>query len=125
MDDLDPIWIDLPHVRIRRSLDLNEGRLNAFVVQLEYDVAGSGTDDPDWRVVARFDHEATSAGGHDVTEEGLHLDIYRNEERIHRLWGFPRLPAGQAMRFAEETLLVRSERLIARFERWHDLDRGP
>lgn len=124
MVELDPIWIDWPYARIRRELDVDSGHVDSFTVQLEYDLAAfsPAPDDADWRVVARFDHDATAPGGHDVTAEGMHLDIYRDGERYERLWGFPTLPAGRAMRYAEEVLRVRGARLISRFERWHDTD---
>lgn len=125
MVELEPIWIDWPHARIRRELDIDHGTVIRFVVQLEYNVAAHSSShiEPDWRVVARFDHDAMAPGGHDVTEEGLHLDIYRDGHRYQRLRGFPLLPAGRAMRFAEETFRVRARRLLARFEQWHDIDR--
>lgn len=122
--ELDPIWIDWPYARIRRELDVHGGRVNSFTVQLEYDLAAFSPDShgADWRVVARFDHDAISPGGHDVTEEGLHLDIYRHGARYERLWGFPTLPAGRAMRYAEATLRARGARLISRFEQWHGVE---
>jgi hypothetical protein len=92
------------------------------VVQLEYDVAANEGSVPSWRVVARFDHDASSAGGHDVSEEGLHLDVYRDGERYARARSFPRIPPGESMRYAEGYLRQHADRLLARFERWHDLD---
>lgn len=126
MAELDPLWVDWPRARIRRELDVEQGTVARFVVQLEYNVAvGSrGSDDPDWRVVARFDHDATSGGGHDVASEGLHLDVYRDGERYERLRGFPDLPLGRAMRYSERYLRSHSDRLLARFEAWHAIDRA-
>lgn len=119
---LDPIWIDWPYARIRRIIETDEGTVSRFVVQLEYDAAADEGSVSSWRVVARFDHDAASAGGHDVSEEGLHLDVYRDGERYARARGFPRLPPGTAMRYAEDYLRQHAERLLVRFERWHDLD---
>jgi len=50
-----------------------------FTVQLEY------RHDDEWREVVRYDHDGTDiGGGHDVTEEGLHIDIYRDGEQYRR-----------------------------------------
>ncbi|QZA87874.1 hypothetical protein K0C01_08695 [Salinarchaeum sp. IM2453] len=35
----------------------------------------------DWREVVRYDHDQDAPGGHDITEEGLHIDIYRDGEK--------------------------------------------
>lgn len=125
MVDLEPIWIDWPRARIRRELDIDHGSVIRFVVQLEYNIAtvADAVDDPAWRVVARFDHDSTSPAGHDVTKEGLHLDIYRDGDRYERLRGFPMLPAGRSMRYAEDFLQTHVMRLLTRFEQWHDIDR--
>ena len=126
MDEIEPIWIRWPHARIRRELRTESGEIVRFVVQLEYDVAAAteGDSSPAWCVVARFDHDVTIEGGHDVTAEGLHLDIYRNGERYDRLWDFPTLSPGAAMRYCEAYLMNWSELFLARFERWHGI-RGP
>lgn len=126
MAELDPVWIEWPHARVRRNLDIDHGVVTRFVVQLEYNIATLKPDveAPEWCVVARFDHDSTSPGGHDITQEGLHLDIYRDGERFERLKGFPTFPAGRAMRYCEEYLLRYSAQLLSRFEYWHEL-RGP
>lgn len=123
MTELDPLWIDWPHARIRRELDTDQDTVTRFVVQLEYNIATVASDysDPEWRVVARFDHDTTTEGGHDVTDEGLHLDIYRDGARYQRSRSFPTLPPGKAMRYAESYLQTHSDQLLARFEQWHDL----
>lgn len=124
MAEIDPIWIDWPRARIRRRFEADGGSITEFVVQLEYDIDAIPTEqsEPAWRAVARFDHDSTSEGGHDVTEEGLHLDVYRDGERYRRIRGFPRLSPGPAMRYCEEYLMANADRLLARFEGWHDID---
>lgn len=124
MVEIEPIWIDWPRARIRREICVDSGSITRFVVQLEYDPDADLRCDgsESWRVVARFDHDATSGGGHDITEEGLHLDIYRDGIRYRRAWGFPRLSPDRAMRYCERYLERNSGRLIARFEDWHDFD---
>lgn len=125
MVEIEPIWITWPYARIRRVLNTERGTITRFVVQLEYDVATASPGDsrPEWHVVARFDHDSTSEGGHDVTEEGLHLDVYRDGERHARARSFPMIPPGPAMRYAENYFRQHADRLLARFELWHDL--GP
>lgn len=83
MSELDPSWIRWPYARIRRELVTEQGEVRRFVAQLEYDVAATptGQSTPDWRTVARFDHDISGEQSHDVREEGLHMDIYRNGEK--------------------------------------------
>lgn len=126
MVEIEPIWIDWPRARVRRVIETDGGSMARFVVQLEYDLAAETESAPAWRVVARFDHDVASAGGHDVTEEGLHLDVYREGKRYARARNFPKLPPGPAMRYAESYLRQHADLLLARFERWHDLaPKGP
>jgi hypothetical protein len=68
-------------VRIGRSgccvgvgFDRVPTRIPRFLVQLHYADASTL---PTWRVIARFDHNATSATGHNVYHEGLHVDVTR------------------------------------------------
>ncbi|MFB6353088.1 MAG: hypothetical protein ABEJ92_03290 [Halobacteriales archaeon] len=87
------------------------------MVQLEYRLEG------DWREVVRYDHdpEGPDEVAHDVTEEGLHVDIYRDGEKIEteRLTG--PMPADVAFNTAEEHLTEHLERIVRRFERWHGI----
>ena len=86
------------------------------MVQPEYDVSAAEKSVPEWREVARFDYDATSDGGHDVTEEGLHLDVYRDGERYARSHSFPRLPPGAAIRFGEHYRREHADRFLGRFK---------
>lgn len=83
---IEPLWVEWPYARIRRSFRIHDGVPERFVVQLEYNL--NAPDDvlaePDWAQVARFDHEPDNPMGHDVTEEGLHMDIYFDGERVKR-----------------------------------------
>lgn len=126
MTTIPPLWIDWPFARIRRELSTNRGAVTAFVYQLEYNVAADTTrlQAEDWRAVARFDHDPESGAGHDVTEEGLHLDVYRNGEKHVVLRGFPPVSLDEAPRYCENYLLENADALLARFERWHDIG-GP
>lgn len=124
MQDLDPIWIDWPRTRIRRALETDEGEVVRFVVQLEYNPYAVYEEfrEDGWMVVARFDHDATPGGGHDVAEEGLHLDIYREGERVRRSWDFPPVVLSHAMGYGERYLQEHSDQLLARFHDWHHFD---
>jgi len=52
-----------------------EDRIRSFQVMLKHD--HSSFLGEDYRIVAMFDHnEDPEAKGHDVVEEGLHIDIY-------------------------------------------------
>jgi hypothetical protein len=126
MVDQEPAWIRWPYARIRRSLKTERGEVIQFTAQLEYDVQAtpSGQNTPEWRTVARFDHDANSLHGHDVAEEGLHLDIYRNEEEYKVKTAFPPVPLSRAFRYCEEYLTQHADYFLQQFEEWHDL-RGP
>jgi hypothetical protein len=126
MSELDPSWIRWPYARIRRELVTEQGEVRRFVAQLEYDVAATptGQSTPDWRTVARFDHDISGEQSHDVREEGLHMDIYRHGEKERVITDFPPVPLAIAPRFCEETLEARADALLERFEWWHDLH-GP
>ena len=71
------------HVRAGRSdrhvtvgFDRDGTRIPRFLVQLHYQ---TGTDPVRWTTVARMDHNDTASDGHDVYEEGLHVDVSRRE----------------------------------------------
>lgn len=76
-----------------------------------------------WTEVVRADHDALGEASHDVTEEGVHLDVYRHGEKLRTEELFPRASAGVALTFAEEHLSRHAERYIRRFEEWHEIDR--
>jgi len=121
--DYDREFTTRVHRRARRRLgiDVDRGQVKRFVVQLEYLV------DPHpevWEPVVRYDHDA--GGGaeatHDVTEEGLHIDIYRNGAKIDSHELTPPLPANDALNAAEEHLAEHLDGYIRRFERWHEIN---
>jgi len=83
------------------------------VVQIEYWLDGG------WQAVVRYDHDEDAEGGHDVTEEGLHRDIYRDREKIRTEGVTGPLPANKAFEYAEEDLKEHAEEYVRRFEKWH------
>lgn len=102
--------------RIRLGYSHDRGEVTRFVVQLECRV------DDEWREVVRYDHDATNIGeGHDVTEEGLHIDIYRNSKQHRTEYVAPPMPAGVALDRAEDHLSNSLEAFVERFEQWHGI----
>ena len=111
------------HRRARRRLgiDVDRGQVKRFVVQLEYLV------DPHpeaWEPVVRYDHdvEGSAEATHDVTEDGLHIDIYRDGEKINSHELTPPLPANDALSAAEEHLTEHLQGYVRRFEEWHGVN---
>ena len=62
-------------VRRRLGYSHDHGEVTRFVVQLEYLYGG------EWTPVVRYDHDSASMHGHDVTDDGLHIDVYRDGEK--------------------------------------------
>lgn len=91
--------------------------MTQFVVQLEYLLDG------EWTEVVRFDHDPASDVAHDVSEEGVHTDVYRDGEKYGTAEVFPPMPASEALTFAEDHLAAHAERYLERFERWHGIRR--
>ncbi len=56
------------------GFDRERGYIPRFLVQLPYQV---GTDPVRWTEIARMDHNETDPLGHDVYQEGLHVDVAR------------------------------------------------
>jgi len=123
MTDQPPKWVRWPYARIRRELVIEQGDIFRFTYQLEYDIQATpaGGNAPDWRPVARFDHNIDPKHGHDIRDEGLHLDIYRDGEKYRVFTKFPPVPLPRAPRYSEEFLEREADRLLEQFERWHDL----
>ena len=103
--------------RVRRRIGYshNRGSITRFVVQLEYRI------DDEWFEIVRFDHDPVSEHGHDVTAEGVHMDVYRDGEKLRVEEIFPPMTANEALTFAEEHMNQHAERYITRFERWHGI----
>lgn len=119
-------WIRFPTTQLRVEIDVAEGSIRRFVVQLEYDANWSyDTTEPSrWEPIARFDHEPNSTFGHDIVEEGLHLDVYRDGEKHLVQRGFPQIPLSDAPAWCEGYLRENASSFVDRFEAWHGLD-GP
>lgn len=85
-------WIEFPNAQIRFILDTN-GTPSQFLIQLEYRMERS------WMTVVRFDHHPKSPNGHDITEEGLHMDVLRNGEKVRVKRDFPPVSLNRAPRY--------------------------
>ncbi|WP_425504789.1 DUF7718 family protein [Salinigranum marinum] len=78
--------------------------------------------------VVRYDHdsEGRTEATHDVTEEGLHINVYRDGEKTDSHEVTPPLPANQTLNAAEDHLSTHLDGYIRRLERWHGIPRdGP
>ena len=73
--------------------------------------------------VVRFDHDPASKHGHDVTNDGIHMDVYRDGELIRTEEIFPSMSPNDAFTFAEEHLAEHAKRYSERFVKWHGIDR--
>ena len=85
-------------VQLRTAFSTERGEVTRFIIQLEYWLEG------DWREVVRYDHDRDAAGGHDITKEGLHRDIYRDGEKIRSEDVSSPIPANDGFDAAEEDL---------------------
>ena len=107
-------------LRIRVGRDVDRGEVTRFVVQLEY------AHDDGWHEVVRYDHdsEGSAEATHDVTTEGLHIDIYRDGEKYASEFVVGPMPAATALDHAEDHLARNLERFVQRYEEWHEIRRG-
>lgn len=87
-----------------------------FVVQLEYNAQPNVLEADDWRQVARFDHDPSAPNGHDVTEEGLHMDVYSGGEKVDVKREFPDVPLSEAVQFCESYLVERRDDILSQFD---------
>lgn len=75
------------------GFDRHRGHIPRFLVQLHYQVA---TDPIQWTAIARMDHNETSATGHDVYREGLHVDVTRRSGgTVHLKFSHGALPSSR------------------------------
>jgi hypothetical protein len=108
-------WIEYPHAQLRFILDTERGTPTRFLVQLEY------RDEGEWKPVVHFDHNPEGTYGHDMTEEGLHMDIYRDGEQYLVRQDFPPMKLSRAPAYCVSYIKTEADRLLRRFEQWHNL----
>jgi len=114
-------WVTYPYAQLRVELGVERGGVRWFVVQLEYNRRHGPCRDDDWAQVARFDHHPEAGWGHDVVDEGLHLDLYRDGQKFDVERGFPPVPVNDAPAYCETFLYEHADHYLNQFERWHDL----
>lgn len=117
--EYDREWTTPSGSRARKRLGYSHdrGHVTRFVVQLEYRLGG------EWVEVVRSDHDEEGEFAHDVTDEGLHLDVFRDGEKVDTDQLTGPLPADVGFTLAEEHLAEHAERYVTRFEQWHKTDR--
>ena len=106
--------------RRRLGIDTDQGEVTRFVVQLEYCIDPEANE---WATVVRYDHdgEGSAKATHDVTEEGLHIDVYRDGAKVDSHELTPPMQANAALNAAEDHLSEHVEGYLRRFERWHGI----
>lgn len=102
-------------INLRAGFTTERGAVTRFFVQLEYWLDG------EWLEVVRFDHDPASDGGHDITEDGLHVDVFRDGQKYRVETDFPPVELNRAPRYCTAYVREHADRLIRRFERWHDV----
>ena len=108
-------WTTRTGRRTRRRVGYthDRGEVVRFVVQLEYKLGD------EWETVVRYDHDESGELAHDVSEEGLHIDIYRDGGKHATEFITRPLPAEVGLSLAEDHLSENAQRFIRRFEEWH------
>jgi hypothetical protein len=104
-------------LQTRVAFDRETDRITRFVVQLEYHHGG------EWHPVVRYDHDGTgeSEHSHDVSEDGLHIDIYRDGNNYRTEYVAPALSGAVALDRAEDHLQNNLEGFTNRYEQWHGI----
>lgn len=117
--DVTPVPIRLAEpVQLRIAFSKDRGTITRFMAQLEYWLGGK------WHEIIRYDHDRDAPGGHDITEDGLHRDVYRDGEKIESVQVTGPIPANEGFNYAEDDLRENAERYIKRFEQWHGINDG-
>lgn len=112
--------LQAPIVRRRTILEKERGRLRAFCVQLEFNHCPTTGEADDWKYIARFDHNPASLEGHDITEEGLHMDLRHPVEGDRTSYGFPPVPLSRAPAYAEDHFDEKYLEICERYLSWCD-----
>jgi len=113
-----PKPVDLPYLRLRFVLETSGGSPVKFLIQLEYNLQMVSKYPDTWQAFARFDHNPQSKKGHDIEQEGLHMDLIDADgTRCDVKRGFDSIPLDRAPEYCEGFLLERAEELAEDFER--------
>lgn len=115
--DITPVPTRLAEpVQLRIVFSKGRGTITRFMVQFEYWL-------DEWVEIIRYDHDRDAAGGHDVTEDGLHRDVYRDGEKIETVQVTGHIPVNKGFNYAEDDLRENAERYcLAVFDRVAETD---
>lgn len=112
-------WLEYPYLRLRVEIDKQDGIPTRFVVQLEYKL------EDEWMEIARFDHNKNN--GHDITDEGLHMDLYKDGEKYDVIRDFPHVPSAIPLSDAPQYCIMyikkNLDKFVQRFEKWHNVEK--
>lgn len=103
-----------PDGELRYGLTTHRGEVEEFVVQLYHR-------NDRWRIVCQFDHTPAQSMGHDVTVEGIHLDLFDNDgNKVNIEYADHPGPCDPAfaLNYARNFLKHRNEQLIRRWPTW-------
>jgi hypothetical protein len=120
--------LDLSGARLRVAFDRDRkppssAAISRFVVQLEYLPEGDDADDEsNWLEVVRSDH-GPGEGEHDVTDEGVHLDVYRSGSKIGTDQLAGPMPPTSGFDRAEEHIRENAKAYVNRYQQWLRIDR--
>jgi hypothetical protein len=107
-----------PIVRRRSIIEVEQGEISAFCVQLEFNHSPAVDQSHDWRYIARFDHKPENMEGHDIREEGLHMDLHHPKQHDRTYTGFPPVPLEDAPGFAADHFDERYLEICERYLEW-------
>ena len=109
------------HVRTRTCIDTKRGEVQAFYVQLELNLSPNPNETDDWTDVARFDHQPNTELGHDITKEGLHMDLCHPTKEDRKITSFPHVDLKDAPGFCEEYFRQNYESICDQYADWYGI----
>jgi len=104
-----------PYTRIRVAFGTIRGDVDWFVVNLEYNVSENTTLYDEWKTVARFDHNPSAVNGHDIRDEGLHIDLCDPDGSVNKGYGFPPVSVNEAPAYCETYFKKHHLRITRRY----------
>lgn len=88
-------------VQLRTAFSTDKGEVAQFMVQLEYWLDG------DWQEVIQYSHDRD--GSHNVTEDGLHMDVFQDGMKVcTEIVSLP-LPANEGFTAASQLFTKRAK----------------
>lgn len=112
--------VHAPIVRRRTVVETEQGEVLSFCIQLEFNHAPEYGEPDQWEYIARFDHKPASLDGHDIRQEGLHLDIRDPRGEDKKYTNFPPVEVTHAPDYAENYLEKNYVGICERYTGWCD-----